>query len=211
MTTPPVKNSQGEPAWDPMTFEEYFEWVDRGTRAEWVNGKVVLMPPASFLHGVVGQFIGITLAEYVQARELGFLCFVGILMRLPEIDSARIPDIMFYSHARMDRSLDTHFHGAADLIVEVISPGSRNRRRDTHEKFKEYERAGVREYWLIDPKLNTARFYVASEDRRFVEALPGDDGIYHSTVVSGFFLRVSWLWQSPLPKASEVRRELGLP
>jgi Uma2 family endonuclease len=106
---------------------------------------------------------------------------------------------------------ENYFEGAADLVVEVISPGSRNRKRDTQEKFREYERAGVREYWLIDPKLKTARFYIASPERRFVESLPEDDGVYRSTVVPGFFLRLSWLWQSPMPKLYELRRQLGIP
>lgn len=211
MTTPPVQNSQGVPAWEPMTFEEFLEWTDERTAAEWVNGKVVLMPPGSYQHGEAGQFVGRALCDYVEERNLGKTYLIGILMHLPEIESARIPDVMFYSHARADGERANYFHGAADLVVEVISPGSRNRQRDTHEKFVEYERAGVLEYWLIDPHRKTAQFYVAGPDRRFKESPLDAEGIYRSTVVPGFFLRTSWLWQSPMPKASDIRRELGIP
>jgi Uma2 family endonuclease len=194
-----------------MTFEEFLEWTDKGTRAEWVNGKVVLMPHANVPHGRTTDFIGRILNDYIEAHNHGETFIAGVVMLLPEAESARVPDVLFYSHARADCERDNHFHGAADLVVEVISPGSRNRKRDSHEKFLEYERSGVREYWLVDPHRKTAQFYVAGPDRRFKESPLADDGIYRSTVVPGFFLRVSWLWQSPMPKGSDVRRELGIP
>jgi Uma2 family endonuclease len=194
-----------------MTFEEFLEWSDKATRAEWVNGKVVLMPSGGVPHADTAWFVMRAIADYVEAHDLGRTFVAGVVMRMPEIDSARIPDALFYSNSRTHMDRGTHFHGAADLVVEIISPGSRNRKRDTHEKFFEYERAGVLEYWLIDPHRKTAQFYISGPDGRFKESPIDHNGIYRSTVVPGFFLRLSWLWQFPMPKGADIRRELGIP
>jgi Uma2 family endonuclease len=89
--------------------------------------------------------------------------------------------------------------------VEIVSPESR--RRDRGEKFFEYERGGVREFWLIDPERRAVEFYVLI-DGRFEPRLPDADGMYHSTVVDGFWLRVEWLWTTP--DVLDVAAELGL-
>jgi Uma2 family endonuclease len=90
-------------------------------------------------------------------------------------------------------------------VIEIVSEDSVLRDRGT--KFAEYELDGVKEYWLIDPERERADFFVLGEDRRFERKLPDRRGFYHSTVLKGFRLNVNWLWQSPLPKVSEVLRK----
>jgi Uma2 family endonuclease len=78
------------------------------------------------------------------------------------------------------------------------------------DKFYEYERADIPEYWLIDPDTRRAEFFRLGASGQYKSAPPGDDGIYRATVVPGFWLRVAWLWQEPLPPVLAVLRELGL-
>lgn len=79
---------------------------------------------------------------------------------------------------------------------------------DRVDKYLEYERAGVREYWIIDPRprQEQADFYVRGEGGRFVAAPIDDEGIYHSTAVPGFRLRLEWLRR---PEQTDVERALA--
>ncbi len=65
------------------------------------------------------------------------------------------------------------------------------------------------EYWLINPQVRWAEFY-RLEGEHYRPAFSGDEGVYHSEALPGFWLRVEWLWQEPLPKTLDVVRELGL-
>ncbi len=106
----------------------------------------------------------------------------------------------------MDLIKETYLDGPADLAVEIVSPESVG--RDRGEKFIEYEAAGIPEFWLIDPERRRAEFYELSADGLYhLAAVP--EGICHSKILPGFFLRVEWLWRSPAPTI-EALRELKL-
>ena len=68
----------------------------------------------------------------------------------------------------------------------------------------------MKEYWLIDPGRRSVEFYQLGKDRRYRAAAIGGAGIYHSKVIKGFWLRVAWLWQNPLPSTLATLRELNL-
>jgi Uma2 family endonuclease len=119
----------------------------------------------------------------------------------------RAPDILFVAKKNLRRLKKTYLEGPADLVVEIISPGSRG--VDRGDKLYEYEKGGVREYWLIDPERRKAEFYIRSRDGSF-ELAPIDDGIFRSTVLKGLWLRVEWLWQRPEPPVFDALKELEL-
>ena len=80
--------------------------------------------------------------------------------------------------------------------------------RDYQEKLAEYEAAGIPEYWIVDPRRREARFYELGEDGHYRLGEVGSDGIYTSKVVDGFRLRVSWLWQRPMPTIDQALADL---
>ena len=92
-------------------------------------------------------------------------------------------------------------------MVEIVSLESVG--QDRGEKFYEYAQGGVPEYWLIDPQMEWADFY-RLEGERYRRVFSGEAGEYHALALPGFWLRVEWLWQEPLPKTLDVLRELGL-
>jgi Uma2 family endonuclease len=190
-----------------LTFEEFLDWCDSDTRAEWVNGRVVILSPDNLPHNRVGLFIATLLKLYVKTHGLGEVFFEKILMKLHATLSARMPDVMFISNAREEQKRHTYIDGAVDLAVEIISPDSVD--RDKSEKFSEYQIAGIREYWIIDPMRKTADFYELGTDKRFYP-VPLCDGAFRSTVVPGFWLKPSWLWEDPLPNELHVLREMGV-
>jgi Uma2 family endonuclease len=192
-----------------MTYEEFLAWCDEDTWAEWVDGEVEMVSPASTRHQLVRDFLLTVLGIYVNERGLGQVLSAPFLMRLPEeMRRGREPDILFVARERLARLRETYLDGPADVVVEVVSPESAL--RDRGAKLGEYEMAGVREYWLIDPERREARFFRLGE-RGWYESVPPDaEGVYRSQVVPGFWLRVDWLWQEPLPRALAVLRELGV-
>lgn len=189
-----------------MTFEEFLEWVDEDTRAEWVDGRVELMTPVNAQHQHIVFFLVKVLGIYIDERGLGQLSGDPAGFRNAGTSSFRMPDLFFVANANRDRIFPHYVDGAPDLTVEVLSPS--DKKRDTVVKFEEYARGGVQEYWIIDPDEQDARFYTLDSRHRFVERSPTEEGVYRSHVVAGFFLRLAWLWRPHSPLTA--LRELGV-
>jgi Uma2 family endonuclease len=191
-----------------LTYEEFLTWCDEDTWAEWVDGEVVVLSPASVRQQQLVDFLVQTLGVYVQAKGLGLLLSAPFQMKTGPDLPGREPDLLFVARENLGRLKDRYLEGPADLVVEVVSPESRL--RDRGEKFAEYEAGGVREYWLVDPEARQADFYVLGPDNRYDRRRADAAGIYRSQVVEGLWARPEWLWQDPLPPVLVVLRELGL-
>jgi Uma2 family endonuclease len=192
----------------PVTFEEFLAWCDEDTHAEWVDGEIVMMSPASDQHQDLSDFLVAVMRLYNEANHIGWIRSAPFFMRTEVRPSGREPDILFVTAERTHLIQPTFLDGPADLIVEIVSPESIG--RDRGEKFVEYEAAGVHEYWLIDPLRQQAEFYQLDDKGLYRAAGLDAEGIYHSKILSGFWLRVTWLWQSPLPPVLSVLKELGV-
>jgi len=189
-----------------MTYEEFLQWADEDVHAEWVKGEVVVQSPASSTHQRICLFLSTILGHYVQQHDLGEILTAPFQMKLE--DTAREPDVLFVAKERLERIKEAYLDGPADLVVEIVSADSGG--RDRGEKFYEYEAAGVREYWLIDPERQQAEFYQLGQDGRYRLVAPDEHGRYRSAVLGGLWLDVGWLWQQPLPRVIDVLRHLGL-
>jgi Uma2 family endonuclease len=181
-------------------------WREGTVQAEWVDGEIIEMAPASAEHQRLGGFLHAFLRAFIEHHGLGEVFYAPFLMRLASRPSGREPDLLFVASTHADRVRDTYLDGPADLVVEIVSPESEV--RDRREKFLEYETAGIPEYWLLDVPRRTAHFYVLGVDGRYHEAPVAADGIYTSTVVTGLRLRVSWLWRRPLPTLRDALADL---
>jgi len=189
-----------------MTYEEFLAWADEDTLAEWVDGEVITYSPASKRHQDVASFLYEVIRAYTRPRHLGEVVQAPFQMKL-DASRGREPDVLFVSTEHLDRLRDTYLDGPADLVIEITSPESLA--RDRGEKFYEYAQGGVPEYWLIDPDTQWAEFYHLGEDQRYRPALVGAEGEYRSRVLSGFWLRVEWLWQEPLPDPLQALGEIA--
>lgn len=191
-----------------MTYEEFLAWADEDTRAEWVDGEVVFMGQVSRLHQEVGAFLFPLIKLFVEAYQLGIVFYESFQMKTGAKMPGRLPDILFVAKENLSRVKDNHLEGPADLAVEIISPESRS--RDRGEKFYEYEQGGVREYWMLDPLRKQAEFYHLGDDGIYQLVPPDGEGKYYSLVLKGLWLKVDWLWQSPLPTSLSVLKEWKL-
>jgi Uma2 family endonuclease len=78
---------------------------------------------------------------------------------------------------------------------------------DYEKKLRQYERAGVPEYWIVDRAEQQVTPLRAGAARRY-RIRQCKKGELHSVAVPGFWLRSAWLWQRPLPKPSAILKEL---
>jgi Uma2 family endonuclease len=195
---PPMENPY-------VPYEEFLARADEDTLAEWVQGEVRPYSPASRSHQDIAGFLYAILRTYVELHHLGVVLLAPFQMKLSR--SGREPDVLFVAQEHLHRLHPTHLEGPADLVIEIVSPESAP--RDRGEKFYEYQEAGIPEYWLIDPQSQWAEFYQRDERGRFQHAPLDPQGIYRSRVIPGFWLRVDWLWQDPLPPVDVILLEIG--
>jgi len=184
-----------------MSYEQFLDWTDDKTHAEWIDGVVQLMAPVADGHQDISGFLAALLRLRAEQRNAGRVLTAPFQMRLSTIARGREPDILFVDQSRLDRILRTYLDGPADLAIEIVSPESVL--RDRGEKYGEYETAGVREYWIIDPDSRRADFF-SLVDGRYERIPVAEDGIIHSSVFPDFWIAVEWLWQRPMPRILDV-------
>lgn len=192
-----------------MSYEAFLEWADEDTHAEWVNGEVIVFMPPTYQHQNVLGFLHELLKLFINFSDLGKILFAPFEMKLEQSNAYREPDILFVAKDNLSRLTEERLVGPADLIVEIISDSTV--RNDREDKFKEYQAAGVREYWIIDPRPNKQRadFFHLNETGVYELFATEDDQRVKSRVLSGFWLNPEWLWQAdtlnPLDVFFEMR------
>jgi Uma2 family endonuclease len=177
-----------------VTEEMFDELVDEDTRAELLDGVMIVHSPASIEHDDVSGFVRTLMRLYAEEMGLGKVFGPDSLIHLAT-SRKFAPDIYFLTTDRVPTPLPQEFEGAPDLIVEVVSPS--NRDDDLLGKRRAYREAKVRELWLIDEE-NQQVIIDRRRKRRYAEKIV-TEGQADSEVMAGFWLDVSWLWSEPLP------------
>jgi Uma2 family endonuclease len=191
-----------------ISYEQFLREAPAGAHLEWVNGKVVAMTPVSDAHARVGTFLINVLATYVESKRLGRVLYEPFQMKTAPDLPGRSPDIMFVAAANYPRIHDTYLEGPADLAIEIISPGSQT--VDRGEKYYEYEKGGVKEYWILDPQRKRAEFYHLDEEGLYATLPVGEDDMFTSREIAGCTLKVAWLWPGQMPLPLDVLRSWKL-
>ncbi|HEV2660380.1 MAG TPA: Uma2 family endonuclease [Ktedonobacteraceae bacterium] len=172
------------------TYNLYAALPEDGKRYEIVDGVLLDMSPAP---GTAHQTVVLSLAAYMLAQidhtGLGRTFTAPIDVELsPKMVFE--PDVVVVLKAGRNKVQKSHIVGAPDLVVEVASP--RTKRYDRTIKREAYARAGIREYWLVDPIACT------------IEVLLLEAGTYRS---AGIFKGRDTLRSQVVPTIAEVRVE----
>jgi Uma2 family endonuclease len=182
-----------------MSYDEYRRQATDDKIMEWVEGETLIYMPPVYKHQTLTGFLYELLHGFIRFFDLGVLILAPFEVKLWPDGPSREPDLIFISHHNLPNLTEEQFQGGPDLIVEIISPHSVT--EDRVRKFNQYEQAGVREYWLIDPRprQQQADFYLLGADKNYHPAPLDEEGCYRSTVLPNFWLRLDWLWQTKLP------------
>ncbi len=187
---------------DKISYEKFLEWNGGEGWFEWVDGEVVAMSNPSLRHQQLSRFLTSLLQFWAETKKIGEVIPAPFQIKFDFRPSGRQPDIMFVSNENLQRLDQQYLDGAADLIVEVVSGESLA--RDTQEKFHEYEKAGVKEYWIIDYNRRTANFYELSGDEKYQLMPLSTEGKFESKVIKGLWINTDWLWQEELPNLMDI-------
>jgi Uma2 family endonuclease len=167
---------------------------DDGNRYELIDGELYVSGPPSFSHQTILVNIGGAFLEYLRGHPIGrIIPGVGVIF---DDNNGVIPDLIFVTNERLRKTLGGgRFHAAPEIVIEILSPGSSNERRDRHVKYTLYAARGAGEYWIVDPENRSIEVHRRNQAGELVfekSLLPGDE--LHSDILPEFRVRVDSLF-----------------
>jgi Uma2 family endonuclease len=134
-----------------------YQQLPEDKRYEILNGELFVVPAPNIRHQRVAIRLQLRLFQHVEKNGLGELLEAPCDVLLSEENVVQ-PDILFVAKARLRIIGKTNIPGAPDLVVEILSPGTRQ--KDLAIKRKIYARFGVQEYWIVDPDASTVEVLI---------------------------------------------------
>jgi Uma2 family endonuclease len=193
------RSKRGEPVWEMATFyptqgnwsEEQYLALDTNHLIEFHNGVLEFLPMPSFLHQRIVRLL-LRLLEAWAAKHGGEPATAPMPLKTAQAQY-REPDLMYLRDPVADaggvRRIET-----AELVMEVVSEGEENRKRDYVDKRKDYAKAGIPECWIVDPQVKLITV-LSLKDGEYVEhskACAGQTAT--SALLEGFAVNASELF-----------------
>jgi Uma2 family endonuclease len=188
-------NAQPPPgATDPglkLTYDDFLLFPDDGNRHELIDGEHYVTPSPNVRHQEISGRLHLLIGTWLREHPVGKLFFAPLDVLFSRFDVVE-PDLLYVSNERAPSILSVHHvTGAPDLVVEIASPGTRN--RDETIKRRLYERSSVIEYWVIDPDIDVIRIYRRAGGRfeRAVELSREAGDVLTTTLLPGLEIPLS--------------------
>ncbi len=185
----------GSSAWDvALLFPLQGSWTEAdylelGTNrlVEFSDGSIEVLPMPTKLHQRIVRVLFVLLNQFISTRSTGEVFFAPLPVRLWP-GKFREPDLVY---VRPERGEYCGQPEGADLAIEVLSPGDENRRRDLKIKPPEYAKAGIPEYWIVDPEQEQITVLVLEGSAYREHGVFGVDSVATSVVLAGLAIPVS--------------------
>lgn len=169
-----------------------YERLPEGAPYQLIDGELIMTPSPAPFHQIVSARLEFALMGFVIERGLGTVLDAPIDIVLSEGDVYQ-PDIIFIRSERRAIIGEKNIQGAPDLVVEILSPSTAY--YDLRTKRDIYEKAGVQEYWVVDPMGRQVEVF-ANRDGLF--SLAGQcrgEGRIESQILPGFSVDIASLFQ----------------
>lgn len=182
-----------------FTQEEFWEWLQERPPSdihhyELIHGRIVMSPPAGWPHGRLGARLVARLSAHVEGWRLGIVLYATAGFDLPTGDTLE-PDVSFIGAERFAAGPEPRrgrfLRIVPNLAVEILSRSTA--RRDCTEKHEIYARAGVEEYWIVDPDRREVAVF-SLEGERFGPARVVASGPLPSRLLGDLVLTVEDLF-----------------
>ncbi|MBI2899511.1 MAG: Uma2 family endonuclease [Planctomycetes bacterium] len=177
------------PGW---TRQRYLAEAPESQFCEFERGEILMHSPVAVRHQQIVRFLTYLLLHYCRTHRGGEVLNGPAVLQVSE-DTCREPDIFVIPPERVAGMGDLPVVAVPSLIVEVVSPGTRN--LDLRIKSAEYRATGAAEYWAVD--------YERRELTAHWPARVPTSGTLESSALSGFRIQAEWLWTDPLPSEIE--------
>ena len=171
-----------------LTYDDFVHFPDDGKRHELIDGEHYVTPSPNTRHQTIAGTLFGTIWTWLQVHPMGRLFHAPYDVVFSDFDVVE-PDLLYLSNERAAQVLTPlHAKGVPELVVEIASKGTR--KRDETIKRRLYERAGVTEYWVLDPEIDVVRIYRRAGDRfgRPVELSREADDVLTTALLPGFEL-----------------------
>jgi Uma2 family endonuclease len=174
------------------------ELLPEDKRYEIVSGELYVSKQPHLHHQIVCGNVLALLKSWSDQTQTGLPIFTpGVIFT---DDDDVIPDVVWISYERLATALhsDGKLHSSPELVIEVLSPGSENARRDREVKLKLYSRRGADEYWVINWQERRLEIYRHDEGILTLDKTINETETLHSPLLPGFSCRVGQLFTSIL-------------
>ena len=167
---------------------------DDGNRYELIDGELYVSSAPTVIHQRILTKLVLAIGNYLSEHPIGEI-LPGVGVVFDEYNGV-IPDLVFATHERMRKATAAgRFRAAPEIVIEILSPGASNERRDRNVKLALYAARGVDEYWIVDPENRSVEVHrrdlggilVFSENIQ-------QDGELTSGLLPGFGFRVDSLF-----------------
>ena len=163
---------------------EVFKNLPEGTLAELIDNVIYMSPTPVTNHQKILLTISRRLSERLDDVGKGQVIVAPFDIYLDETSNAVQPDIVVILSTNKNQPVPRgHFHGAPDLVVEILSPG--NRDHDLIKKKDLYERFGINEYWIVDPETKATIVYALELGK--YKTIASEQGNIHSELLGESF------------------------
>lgn len=140
-----------------LTYDDYVHFPDDGKRHELIDGEHHVTPSPNIRHQDIVGHLHMLTGNWLTEHPLGRVFVAPLDVILSNLDVVE-PDLLYVSNERAGELLaGQHVTGAPDLVIEIASPGTRQ--RDETIKRRRYEKFGVAEYWIVDLEIDVIRIY----------------------------------------------------
>lgn len=164
------------------TEADYFRLPETNRIIELSEGRLIITPSPTEQHQMILGKLYILLANHVLTKKLGKVVMSPMDTRLWE-GKVRQPDIVFMNDEHLDRTTEKTW-GVPDLVVEILSEGTA--KIDKEDKYLEYQKAGVQEYWIVDPFNQSIEVYALKNGIYEIFGKWGSGEIAKSKLLDGF-------------------------
>lgn len=177
-----------------LTYDDFVHFPDDGRRHELIDGEHYVTPSPNTRHQRIVRRLTGALLAHLERHSTGELFFAPYDVVFTPYDVVE-PDLLYVSNERASHFITEKHALGADLVVEIGSAGTR--RRDQTVKLQLYERAGVLEYWFIDPDEDIIRVYRRSGERFGAprQVIEGESQTLTTPLLPGFELPLAALFQ----------------
>jgi len=168
------------------TEEDYFKLPETNRIIELSEGRLIITPAPTTQHQIIIGNLYFVIKGYIRAKKLGEVVMSPTDVRLWK-GNIRQPDIVYMSIEHIGRITKQYF-GVPDLVVEMLSESTV--KNDKEDKFYEYEKAGIPEYWIVDPFNQTIEVFALENGTYVAFGKWGIGEIAKSKLLDGFEVSV---------------------
>ncbi|MCR8557657.1 Uma2 family endonuclease [Mucilaginibacter sp. BJC16-A38] len=164
----------------PSTAVEVYRMLPEGTRCEVIFNELIMSPSPSSLHQLLLSDLHVLIYSFIKERNLGKVILSPFDVYFEAYDSAVQPDLMVLLNENLNKIGKDGLYGAPDIVIEILS---QNRAYDTKRKKALYEKAGVKEYFMIDPE-NKITTLLTLNSSGVYEQTYEETGVLNSAILS---------------------------